>query len=247
MPIEPVLQPLPFVPEISLFLVAADVGLFDLTGGEFRSEEPPPFWAFAWAGGQALARHVLDHPEIVRGRRVLDLASGSGLVAIAAARAGAAEVRAVDVDPAARAAVARNAAANGVHVRAILGDAAESLGSGVHGDSTHDAADPGAGTSHRGSGAGHRGSGAGAGPADAGGPEVVLAGDAFYSPAVGPPMARALHRAARSGVRVLVGDPGRGFLPKHLFTRIAEYAVPVPESLEETELLVTGIWEIRTT
>ncbi|WP_412747256.1 class I SAM-dependent methyltransferase [Krasilnikovia sp. MM14-A1004] len=223
---DPVLQPLPFVPEISLFLEAGDVGLFDLTGGEFRSDEPPPFWAFAWAGGQALARHVLDHPGIVRDRRVLDLASGSGLVAIAAARAGAAEVRAVDVDPAALAAVARNAAANGVRVRPILADAAESLGE-IKGK----AGTPKTGTEM----------------ADADGAEVILAGDAFYSPAVAPRMARALHRAGRSGARVLVGDPGRGFLPEHLFARIAEYRVPVPESLEETNLLVTGVWEMRTT
>src|SRR5690349_11954396 len=108
------LLPVPLVPEISLHLAGPDVGLFDVTGGEFRSDEPPPFWAFVWAGGQALARYVLDHPETVTGRRVLDVASGSGVAAIAAARAGAAAVEAVDLDPAAADATARNAAANGV-------------------------------------------------------------------------------------------------------------------------------------
>ncbi len=73
------LHPVPLVPEISLHLADAQVGLFDLTGGEFRSDEPPPFWAFVWAGGQALARYVLDHPDSVRGRTVLDLAAGSGV------------------------------------------------------------------------------------------------------------------------------------------------------------------------
>jgi predicted nicotinamide N-methyase len=77
---------------------------------------PPPFWASAWAGGRAIARYVLDHPEAVAGRRVLDLASGSGLVAIAAAKAGAAAVTANDVDPYALAAITLNARANGVAV-----------------------------------------------------------------------------------------------------------------------------------
>ena len=110
------LAPVPFVPEVRLHQAAEPMGLWELTEGEYRSEQPPPFWAFAWAGGQGLARFVLDRPEVVRGRRVLDLASGSGLVAIAAARSGAASVRAVDVDPVAVAVIGLNAAANGVTV-----------------------------------------------------------------------------------------------------------------------------------
>lgn len=106
----------PFVPELRLHLAEEPMGLWELTEGEYRSEQPPPFWAFAWAGGQGLARFVLDHPEVVRGRRVMDLASGSGLVAIAAARCGAASVLAVDVDPVAVAVVALNAEVNGVDV-----------------------------------------------------------------------------------------------------------------------------------
>ena len=97
----------PFVPEIRLLTAAEPFGLWDLT-----ERDAPPFWAFPWAGGQALARYVLDHPEIVRGRRVLDAASGSGLVAIAAAKAGAASVTACDVDPNAVAAIGINAGAN---------------------------------------------------------------------------------------------------------------------------------------
>jgi predicted nicotinamide N-methyase len=110
------LLPVPLAPEISLHLLGEPVGLFDLSGGEFRSDEPPPFWAFVWAGGQALARYVLDHPEVVAGKRVHDLATGSGVAAIAAAKAGAAEVSVSDVDPAAVAAAIRNAEANGVTV-----------------------------------------------------------------------------------------------------------------------------------
>ena len=97
----------PFVPEIRLLTAAEPFALWDLT-----EQDAPPFWAFPWAGGQGLARYVLDHPEIVRGRRVLDAASGSGLVAIAAARAGAAGVTACDVDPNAVAAIGINARAN---------------------------------------------------------------------------------------------------------------------------------------
>jgi predicted nicotinamide N-methyase len=110
------LLPVPLTPEISLYLLSEPTGLFDLSGGEFRSDEPPPFWAFVWAGGQAVARYVLDHPESVAGRHVHDLATGSGVAAIAAARAGAARVTVSDVDPAAVAAARRNADANGVEI-----------------------------------------------------------------------------------------------------------------------------------
>jgi predicted nicotinamide N-methyase len=115
------LIPVPLAPEISLHLLDGPVGLFDLTGGEFHSEEPPPFWAFVWAGGQALARYVLDHPGVVTGKRVHDVATGSGVAAIAAAKAGAAAVTVSDVDPAAVAAAHRNAAANHVALAATAG------------------------------------------------------------------------------------------------------------------------------
>jgi predicted nicotinamide N-methyase len=106
----------PFVPEIELDLADECVRLFDATGG-YRSDTPPPFWAFAWPGGVGLARYVLDHPEIVRNRSVVDLGSGSGIVGIAAALAGAVLVTAVDTDTAALDAAVRNATANGVVVR----------------------------------------------------------------------------------------------------------------------------------
>jgi predicted nicotinamide N-methyase len=195
------LLPVPLVPEISLHLAGPTCGLFDATGGEFRSDEPPPFWAFVWAGGQALARFLLDHPDQVFGKTVLDLAAGSGIAGIAAARAGAAHVAAVDIDPEAAAAVRRNAAANGVAVDA----------------------DPG--------------------PE----PDVVLAGDAFYTGPVAARMAELLRGHARRRARILVGDPGRGFFPDRLFSRIAEYVVPVPAILEETETLVAGVYEMRLT
>jgi predicted nicotinamide N-methyase len=202
------LLPVPLVPEIRVHRVDGAVGLFDLTGGEFRSDEPLPFWAFAWAGGQALGRHVLDDPGIVAGLRVLDVAAGSGVAAIAAAMAGAASVDAVDVDPASAEAVLRNAAANGVTVTARAGD--------VLGGTT-------------------------------GGAEVLLAGDVFYSLSTAERMTDFLRAARRGGARVLVGDPGRGYFPERLFDRVAEYVVPVPAALEETEALVTAVWEMRTT
>jgi len=190
--------PVPLAPEISLHLVDGPVGLFDLSGGEFRSDQPPPFWAFVWAGGQALARYLLDHPETVAGKRVLDVATGSGIAGIAAARAGAAEVAVTDVDPAAVAAARRNASAN----RVTLSDEVAT-------------------------------------------PEVVLAGDVFYSPAVAPQMTDLLRAARRNSALVLVGDPGRGYFPERLFELVAEYVVPVPAALEETETLTTGVWRMR--
>ena len=89
------------------------------------SNLPPPYWAFAWPGGQAIARHLLDHPDLVRGRRVLDFASGSGLVAIAAAKGGAARAVANDIDAVAAAAVALNAALSGVTVETDARDLLE--------------------------------------------------------------------------------------------------------------------------
>lgn len=109
------LRPVPHVPEISLYVADEAVPLWQKTEEELGEMGlPPPFWAFAWAGGQALARYVLDHPEIIRGRRVLDLASGSGLVAIAAKMSGATHVVANDIDRFAMPAITLNAAANDV-------------------------------------------------------------------------------------------------------------------------------------
>ena len=117
------LAPVAFVPEIQLYQADEATALWHLTEATLdRADLPPPFWAFAWAGGQGLARYVLDHPETVRGQRVLDFAAGSGLVAIAAALAGARRVEAVDIDPFAVAAITLNAEENGVTVVARQAD-----------------------------------------------------------------------------------------------------------------------------
>jgi predicted nicotinamide N-methyase len=111
------LQRPPHTPELQLWLADEITPIWRLTEAELAAEGvPPPFWAFAWAGGQALARYLLDHPEEVRGRRVLDFASGSGIVAIAAMKAGAASALACDIDPFCAAALAVNAQTNGVEV-----------------------------------------------------------------------------------------------------------------------------------
>ena len=117
------LAPVPLVPEIRLHQAGDPISLWQRTeeaAGQTGLE--PPFWAFAWAGGQALARYLLDHPETARGRRVIDMASGSGLVAIAAAMAGAAAVTAYDIDPLAAEAIRVNSAANGVTILAVCAD-----------------------------------------------------------------------------------------------------------------------------
>jgi predicted nicotinamide N-methyase len=111
------LQAPPHAPELSLHLADEITPIWRLTEEALQEIGlPPPFWAFAWAGGQALARYVLDHPQIVAGKRVIDFAAGSGMVAIAAMKAGAAEALAADIDGFCGAAVALNAAANGVVV-----------------------------------------------------------------------------------------------------------------------------------
>ena len=113
----------PLVPEIRLHLASEVIPLWRKTEEELAEiGVAPPYWAFAWAGGQALARYLLDHPAIVANKRVLDFGSGSGLVGLAAAKAGAAHVVAADIDPFAIAAIARNAAVNNVNVETVTQD-----------------------------------------------------------------------------------------------------------------------------
>jgi predicted nicotinamide N-methyase len=193
---------LPFVPEIRLHL--ADDAIVLRARLEARAGPGlTPFWADAWAGGQALARYVLDHPQVVAGRRVLDVASGSGLVAIAAAKAGAAEVTANDIDPYALAAVAMNATVNAVNVAVSEGD----LLVGDGGDA-----------------------------------DVILAGDAFYDADLAARMLGFLRRSAARDARVLVGDPGRGHLPRWLkvLTSYRVSSLGAAEDAELTEVSVLG-------
>jgi predicted nicotinamide N-methyase len=126
------LQAPPHTPELRLHLADEITPIWRMTEEELGELGlPPPFWAFAWAGGQALARYLLDHPNEARGRRMVDFATGSGIVAIAAARAGAAEVLAADIDPFCAAAVALNAEANGVAVAFTDADLLDAAPPGV--------------------------------------------------------------------------------------------------------------------
>src|ERR1700761_1479111 len=117
------LQPVPHAPEISLYVADEITPIWTMTEEALGALGiSPPFWAFAWAGGQAISRYVLDNPALVQGKSVLDIASGSGLCAIAAMKAGAARVLACDIDPFCRAAIAVNAQANGVVVESVIAD-----------------------------------------------------------------------------------------------------------------------------
>jgi predicted nicotinamide N-methyase len=122
------LRPVPLVPEIRLHLADDAISLWETIERE-RGEpgQPPPFWAFAWPGGQALARYIIDRPGLVAGRTVIDLGSGSGLAAIAAALAGATAVIASELDPLAATAIALNALANNAQVT-VTGDVLEGAG-----------------------------------------------------------------------------------------------------------------------
>lgn len=112
----------PLVPEVRLHLAADATGIFGAIAQDAPDNGYPPYWAFAWPGGQATARYLLDTPSLVTGQRVVDIGAGSGIASIAAALAGARHVLAADVDPLASAAISLNAAANGVHVAATTDD-----------------------------------------------------------------------------------------------------------------------------
>jgi len=201
------LAPVPLVPEIRLHQAREPISLWEHTElAAGRTGLAPPFWGFAWPGGQALARYLLDHPEVASGQRVVDLGSGSGLVAIAAARAGAATVTAYDTDPLATEVTAINAAANGEAVTAICADVLD------------DADLPAAGTG------------------------LVLAGDAFYQRDLADRVMRFLLRARGGGAAVLIGDPGRAYLPRDRLVPLAAYDVPGLAALEDADRKHTTVW-----
>ncbi|MFF2323426.1 class I SAM-dependent methyltransferase [Agrobacterium sp. NPDC058088] len=193
----------PHVPELRLHLATEAHELWLKTEDELEEIGlPPPFWAFAWAGGQGLARYVLDHPESVRGKHVLDFASGSGLVAIAAATAGASEVLAADIDPWTETAIRLNAALNDVEIGFTGFDL---VGEPVEAD-------------------------------------VLLAGDVFYDRAFADLLVPWFLALTEKGVSVLVGDPGRAYLPKERLRAEATYQVPVTRALEDSEVKKTTVW-----
>jgi predicted nicotinamide N-methyase len=248
----------PLIPEIVLHLSRDEpVGLWEQVEREVgRGDLPPPFWAYPWAGGIALARYLLDHPDEVAGRVVLDVAAGSGLVAIAAALAGAARVVASDIDPLAVAAIGLNAAANGVCVTVARGDllagdaggAVLAGGAVVAGGAVLAGGSVLAGATVLACGGVRGGDGRPAAEAGlAGGNSqqagVVLVGDAFYERRMAHRMLAFLDRARAGGARVLVGDPGRTYLPPDRLRAVASYAVPVWAGLEDEDVKQTTVWE----
>ena len=199
------LLPVPHAPEIKLYLADDVTGIWHNTEDDLeRIGLPPPFWAFAWAGGQGLARYVLDHPDTVRGKRVLDFASGSGLVAIAALMAGAAHVDANEIDGFAVESIRINAEANGVIPTVRLGDLV--------------------GTDE--------------------GWDVILAGDICYDREMTARVLLWLKALKARGADVVLGDPGRAFLPKDGLEELAEYRVPTTKAIEDTEIKRTRVFRL---
>ena len=179
------------VPEVRLRVADDVVALWEameVDGG--GAGDQPPFWAAAWPGGQALARYVLDTPSLVAGRRVLDLGSGSGLVAVAAVVAGAVEVVASEVDPFGRTAIGVNADLNGAGPVRVVGDLLGAPPPAV---------------------------------------DVVLAGDVCYDREMTERVLLFLDAARAAGAEVLVGDPGRPYLPADRLVAVARHEVPETE------------------
>jgi predicted nicotinamide N-methyase len=196
----------PLVPEIRLHLATEITPIWQATEESLaRSAVPPPFWAFAWAGGQALARYLLDHPEQVAGRFVLDFGAGSGIVGIAAAKAGAARVLAADVDHFAAAAITANAGLNGVQIDVTTADLI-----GV--------ADPLW--------------------------EVITAGDVCYEQPMADRAMAWLRNLAQQGRLVLLGDPGRAYLPASGLLGRERYIVPTSRDLEDRDNRDGIVWEV---
>ncbi|MDQ1662912.1 MAG: hypothetical protein QOJ68_2892 [Blastococcus sp.] len=196
------------MPEVALLVASDVVALWEAIAAEGASEgaappTEPPFWAAAWPGGQALARYVLDHPDLVRGRSVLDLGSGSGLVAVAASLSGAADVVASEVDLYGVAAIAVNAQLNEVCDISVVGDLLDLE------------------------------------PPDV---SVVLAGDVCYDRLMTERVLPFLEEARRRGIDVLIGDPGRPYLPHDRLTALS--VVEVPDG-EGSQMRTTTVWRMR--
>ena len=196
----------PLVPEIRLYLATEITPIWQATEETLaRSALPPPYWAFAWAGGQALARYLLDHPPVVAGRSMLDFGAGSGLVAIAAAKAGAASALAAEIDHFAAAAIAANAGLNDVDIAVWTDDLLGTVNPRW---------------------------------------DVVTAGDVCYERPMADRVTGWLRRMAAGGALVLLGDPGRAYLPGEGLVERARYVVPTSREVEDRETREAVIWEV---
>jgi len=196
----------PLVPEIRLHLATEITPIWQATEDALaRSGLPPPFWAFAWAGGQALARYLIDHSAEVTGRSVLDFGAGSGLVAIAAAKAGATAVLAAEIDPFAAAAIAANAALNDVDITVQREDLLDTV------DACW---------------------------------EVVTAGDVCYERPMADRVMGWLRGMAARGSLVLLGDPGRAYVPSQGLLERSRYLVSTSRELEDRDCREAVIWQV---
>lgn len=196
----------PLVPEIRLHLATEITPIWQATEEALaRTGVGPPFWAFAWAGGQALARQLLDRPDLVAGRSVLDFGAGSGLVAIAAAKAGAARVLAAEIDYFGAAAIAANSMLNDVNVDVVSVDLT--------------------------------------GRADLR-CDVITAGDVCYEQSMAGRVIRWFRDLARNGRLVLLGDPGRAYLPAGGLQELARYIVPTSRELEDRDSRDGIVWQV---
>jgi predicted nicotinamide N-methyase len=201
------LQPVTGLEAIRLHLADEVLPLWGAVQTETGDPDTPlPYWAFAWAGGLAIGRHLLAHPDIVAGRRVFDLASGSGVCAIAAMQAGAASVIAADIDTFAVAAIELNARANACRVAVVQRDVLHDPAPDVN---------------------------------------VILAGDCWYEAGLAERVLPWLHRARRRGIDVLVGDPGRRYLPSDDLVELATYEVRTTTELEDLERKTARVFGLR--
>jgi predicted nicotinamide N-methyase len=201
------LRPVPGLEEIRLHLSDEVLPLWHAVQLETGDPDAAlPYWAFAWSGGLAIGRHLRDHPEVVAGRRVFDLASGSGLCAVAALRAGAASVTAADIDRFAVAATELNARANRQRIAVMLGDVLDDE------------------------------------PPEA---DIVLAGDCWYDAELAARVLPWLQRVRSRGIAVLVGDPGRRYLPANELVALATYDVRTTTELEDLEHKRGRVYTLR--
>lgn len=191
------LRPVPGLEEIRLHLADEVLPLWHAVQLETRDPDVAlPYWAFAWGGGLAIAHYLVDRPDVVAGRTVLDLASGSGLCAVAAMQAGAAAVTGADIDPFAIAAIGLNARAAGGRIATIGRDVLDEDSPDV---------------------------------------EVILAGDVCYEATLAERVVPWLRRARARGTDVLLGDPGRRYLPADGLTELATYEVRTTTELEDMD------------
>jgi len=212
----------PLVPEIDLHLATEVVPLWRKTEEQLQAEGvPPPYWAFAWAGGQALARYVLDHRDVVAARSVLDFGTGSGIVAIAAAKSGARMVVAADTDGFAAAAIGLNCWANGISCM-IRRPSADGNVNGRRGEKIEILTEDVIGK-----------------PCNW---DVILVGDMCYERPLAERLLNWLGDCARRGAIVLLGDPGRAYFPDSGATKLASYRVHTTRELEDREIRETSVY-----